>query len=127
ARYPGAHGFDVLCGPGNNGGDGYEVARLLFEGGNPVSLWTESPPRPGGDAARAAAACPVAPRPLDDFSPRPGRVVIDALYGAGLARALDGAAAKAARACRDAGATVVAVDLPSGLSGDGKDVRGEVF
>jgi hydroxyethylthiazole kinase-like uncharacterized protein yjeF len=127
ARYPGAEGFDVLCGPGNNGGDGYEVAGLLHETGNLVSLWVQGPPLPGGDAARAAASCPVAPRPLDGFSPRPGRVVIDALYGAGLTRALEGAAAAVAQACNDAGACVVAVDLPSGLSGESGRPCGVVF
>lgn len=118
ARFPQAEGFDVLCGPGNNGGDGYEVARLLAEAGTPVTLWTDAAPRPGSDAERAAALCPLGPRPLAAFAPAPGRVVVDALYGAGLARALDGAAADAAQACNAAGARVVAVDLPSGLSGD---------
>jgi hydroxyethylthiazole kinase-like uncharacterized protein yjeF len=127
ARYPGAEGFDVLCGPGTNGGDGYEVAGLLHETGNLVSLWVQGPPLPGGDAARAAASCPVAPRPLDGFSPRPGRVVIDALYGAGLTRALEGAAAAVAQACNDAGACVVAVDLPSGhVLEPGRGLCGEI-
>ena len=127
ARYPAASGFDVLCGPGNNGGDGYEVARLLAEAGNSVSVWTQGPPRPGSDAQRAASRCPVAPRPLDDFRPRAGRVVIDALYGAGLVRALDRVAADAARRCREAGAAVIAVDLPSGISGDSGRAAGEAF
>ena len=127
ARYPQAHGFDVLCGPGNNGGDGYEVARLLDETGLPVTIWREGLPRPGSDAERAAGRCPIAARPLADFAPRPGRVVIDALYGAGLARALDGAAARAAESCRAAGATVVAVDLPSGLSGESGTAAGPAF
>ncbi|MCO5159387.1 MAG: NAD(P)H-hydrate dehydratase [Aquamicrobium sp.] len=126
-RYPQAQGFDVLCGPGNNGGDGYEVARLLHEAGMPVAVWREGRPRPGSDAERAAGRCPVAPRPLDDFAPQPGGVVIDALYGAGLARALDGAAALAAERCRAAGAAVIAVDLPSGLSGESGRAVGAVF
>ena len=127
ARYPAASGFDVLCGPGNNGGDGYEVARLLHEAGLPVAIWAEGWPRPGSDAQRAAHSCPVAPQPLGGFRPQPGRVVIDALYGAGLARALDGAAADTARRCRTANATVVAVDLPSGVSGDSGSAAGEAF
>lgn len=127
ARYPGAEGFDVLCGPGNNGGDGYEVARLFHEAGLPVATWAQGAPRPGSDAERAARLCPVASRPLGDFTPRAGRLVIDALYGAGLARALDGAAARAAESCRAAGAPVVAVDLPSGLSGDTGAAAGAVF
>lgn len=127
ARYPGAQGFDVLCGPGNNGGDGYEVARLLAESGADVAVWREGSPRRGSDAEMAAQRCPVETRALEGFFPRPGRVVVDALYGAGLARALDGAAAVAAERCREAGARVVAVDLPSGLSGDSGRAAGPTF
>ena len=127
ARYPQARGFDVLCGPGNNGGDGYEVARLLHEAGMPVAIWSGGRPRPGSDAERAAGLSPLSADALDGFSPQPGRVVIDALYGAGLARGLDGAAAAAAERCREAGAQVVAVDLPSGLSGDSGRAAGSAF
>ena len=127
ARFADAHGFDVLGGPGNNGGDGYEVARLLHEAGMEVAVWREGVPRAGSDAEIAARRCPVEPRPLDGFSPRPQEVVIDALYGAGLTRPLDGAAARAARACRAIDARVVAVDLPSGLSGLSGRMTGEAF
>lgn len=127
SRCPEAQGFDVLCGPGNNGGDGYEVARLLAEAGMPVALWAHDAPRPGSDAERAARLCPLAPQPLAAFAPAPGRVVIDALYGAGLARALEGAAAGAAQACNAADARVIAVDLPSGLSGDSGKPLGAAF
>lgn len=126
-RYPGAAGFDVLCGPGNNGGDGYVVARRLREAGASVRLHADAAPRAGSDAALAARDCPVPVLPLDGFFPRPGAVVIDALYGAGLARALDGAAAGAARACREAKAAVVAVDLPSGICGESGRPLGEAF
>jgi hydroxyethylthiazole kinase-like uncharacterized protein yjeF len=118
-RFPGAAGVDVLCGPGNNGGDGYVVARLLGEAGVAVRIFAQGEPRDGSDAARAAGDCPIAPGPLEGFEPSAGTLVVDALYGAGLARALDGPALAAARRCRDAGATVVAVDLPSGVSGAG--------
>ncbi|MEO3385804.1 NAD(P)H-hydrate dehydratase [Mesorhizobium sp. CAU 1741] len=126
-RYPQATAFDVLCGPGNNGGDGYVVARLLHEWGSLVRVWTDGAPRAATDAALAAADCPVTVAPLADFVPSPGAVVVDALYGAGLTRALDGAALQAARACNAAGCTVVSVDLPSGVSGASGVSLGDAF
>ena len=127
SRCPEAQGFDVLCGPGNNGGDGYEVAKLLAEAGVEVAVWVDGTPRPGSDAERAAAACPLTPRPLGDFAPAADRVVVDALYGAGLARALDDTAAQAAEACRAAGARVAAIDLPSGVPGGSGRPPGACF
>lgn len=126
-HYPEAAGFDILCGPGNNGGDGYEVARLLHEAGFSVTLWRQASPRPGSAAERAAQLCPIKPRPLALFTPTTGRIVVDALYGTGLARRLEGGAAAAAQACNEADAQVVAVDLPSGLSGETGKPLGPVF
>jgi hydroxyethylthiazole kinase-like uncharacterized protein yjeF len=126
-RYADAARVHVLCGPGNNGGDGYVVARMLHESGAPVALWTSDEPRDGGDAAIAAGECPVAAQPLAGFEPAAGDVVIDALFGAGLARALEGDAAKAAERCARVGARVVAVDLPSGVSGETGRPPGAAF
>lgn len=126
-RFPGAPHCAVLAGPGNNGGDGYVVARLLHEAGMAVQLYAAGAPRAGSDAALAARDCPLEPLPLDDFHAEPGSVVIDALYGAGLTRGLEGAAARAAAACRAAGSTVVAVDLPSGVNGETGQVASFAF
>jgi hydroxyethylthiazole kinase-like uncharacterized protein yjeF len=126
-RYPLACAFDILCGPGNNGGDGYVVARLLAEAGFDVALYADGPPRSGSDAESAAACCQLTAHPLDRLLPDRDRLVVDALYGAGLARALSGPAEAAAKACRTAGATVVAIDLPSGLSGDSGCAPGSAF
>src|SRR5689334_2577745 len=82
-RYPQAARIDVLCGPGNNGGDGYVVAKLLREAGAAVCVWAGDPPRDGSDAVVAAAECPVPHRRLGDFAPQPGAIVVDALFGAG--------------------------------------------
>ncbi|MEW9808149.1 NAD(P)H-hydrate dehydratase [Mesorhizobium sp. ZMM04-5] len=123
-RFGGAEAADILCGPGNNGGDGYVVARLLHEAGVPVRVWSLGAPRQGSDAAIAAAECPVTPKPLSDFAPAPASVVVDALFGAGLSKALDGDAAAAIERCSRAGAPVVAVDLPSGVSGASGKVLG---
>jgi len=103
----------VLAGPGNNGGDGYVVARLLAQRGWPVSVAVLAAPRPGTDAAGAAARWR---GPMKPFTPQESAradLVIDAVFGAGLARNLDPAVAHTLHAAR----RLVAVDVPSGLDG----------
>lgn len=117
ARRPGAARIDVLCGPGNNGGDGYVVASELARNGLDVAVWASAEPRPGSDAEKATATCPVAAWPLADFRPSENSVVVDALYGAGLSKPVDGIDAAAIDHCNAAGVSVVAIDLPSGVSG----------
>lgn len=110
----------ALCGPGNNGGDGYVAARLLSQAGWPVSVAALAPPRAGTDAARAAALWH---GPMTAFAPdSAGRaeLVIDAVFGAGLSRELDGIAAATLRAAR----RVLAIDIPSGVDGATGEVRG---
>jgi hydroxyethylthiazole kinase-like uncharacterized protein yjeF len=126
-RYPAATGFDILCGPGNNGGDGYVIARLLAKAGVSVSVYADGAPRAGTDAERAAKDCPLTATPVGNFRPTEGTVVVDALYGAGLTRPLAGEAKAAAEACNEMGVTVVAVDLPSGLSGETGQPLGASF
>jgi ADP-dependent NAD(P)H-hydrate dehydratase / NAD(P)H-hydrate epimerase len=116
-RFPDAPGVAVLAGPGNNGGDGYVVAEHLRRAGLAVTLWRAEEPLPGTDAAIAAEECDVEPRPLQGFAPPAGWVIVDALFGAGLARPIDGIHAEALGKVEKAGAHVVAVDLPSGVSG----------
>ena len=123
---PGDGVIDVLCGPGNNGGDGYVAARFLWEAGLKVRIWAEAAPREGSDARQAAAECPVAAAPLSDYQadPDPDSIIIDALYGAGLSRPVEGVSAAAIAAAATSGAYVVAVDLPSGVSGATGEVLG---
>ena len=127
ARFPDAAGYDVLCGPGNNGGDGYVIARLLRERGLDAKVWRADAPRPGSDAARAAGECPVQAGPLNAFEARQGRVVIDALFGAGLARPVEDVYAAALEKASAARTSVVAVDLPSGVAGDSGAVLGSAI
>jgi ADP-dependent NAD(P)H-hydrate dehydratase / NAD(P)H-hydrate epimerase len=110
----------VLAGPGNNGGDGYVAARLLQQAGWPVAVAALAPPRAGSDAASAASQWrgPVAPFTAAEAA-RAG-LVIDAVFGAGLARDVDGVVADALRAAR----RVVAVDVPSGVDGATGAARG---
>ncbi len=110
----------VLCGPGNNGGDGYVAARLLQQEGWPVSVAVLAPPRDGSDAAAAARRWR---GPIVDFSPQEAaraEVVIDSVFGAGLSRDVDGLTAEALRSAR----RVVGVDVPSGVDGATGAVRG---
>jgi hydroxyethylthiazole kinase-like uncharacterized protein yjeF len=127
ARYPSAARVHVLAGPGNNGGDGYVVARLLNESGVAVSLWASSKPRIGSDAAVAAMECPLRAQALAGFDGRPGDLVVDALYGAGLSKPLGGVDAEAVEKVSALGLPVVAVDLPSGVSGMSGAVLGSAF
>lgn len=124
ARFPQAGRIAILCGPGNNGGDGYVIARLLSEDGLAVRLFALAAPKAGGDAARAARDCRISAEPLEAFDPTEFDLIVDALFGAGLAKPVTGAAAKAIDAAAASGVPVVAVDLPSGLSGDTGAVLG---
>ncbi len=103
----------VLAGPGNNGGDGYIAARLLAQEGWPVRVAALAPPRSGSDAAGAARLWfgPHVPFSAEEASR--ADVVVDAVFGAGLTRAVEGLVAETLKAAR----RVVAVDVPSGLDG----------
>ena len=109
----------VLCGPGNNGGDGFVAARLLDDAGWPVRLGLMGArDRLKGDAAAVAAqwSHPVEPLDLALLDGEP--LVVDALFGAGLARPLEGAARELAEASAGRDLPSVAVDIPSGIHGD---------
>jgi hydroxyethylthiazole kinase-like uncharacterized protein yjeF len=103
----------VLAGPGNNGGDGYIVARLLAQQGWPVRLAALAPPRPDSDAAGAARLWHGPNVPFTPDEVRRSDVVVDAVFGAGLTRPVDGLVAETLQAA----SRVVAVDVPSGLDG----------
>ncbi|NDV88176.1 NAD(P)H-hydrate dehydratase [Aurantimonas aggregata] len=119
ADFPDARRIAVLAGPGNNGGDAYVVAQLLREAGREVRLYgLVDPARLSGDAAAAASAWGVATLPLEAFDPTDAGLVIDGLFGAGLARPVEGIAAAAIDRLNAAATPVIAIDLPSGVSGE---------
>jgi len=132
-RYP-VGPVRVLCGPGNNGGDGFVAARHLAAAGWPVRLaLLGARDRLAGAADHHAALWegPVealtedsADMLLDGAGPDGAEVVIDALFGAGLSRPLAGAARRVVEALDPGRALVVAVDVPSGVSGDSGAVLG---
>ena len=115
----------VLCGPGNNGGDGFVVARVLADAGWPVivGLLGEQD-RLTGDAAGAAARWTGPVEPLSPALLEGAELVVDALFGAGLTRPLEGAARDVVDAINDRDLPCVAVDVPSGVSGDTGEVLG---
>jgi hydroxyethylthiazole kinase-like uncharacterized protein yjeF len=121
-RWPGAR-VAVLCGPGNNGGDGFVAARALKGLGHDVAVALAGKRDAlTGDAdtmaARWVQGCNGRVAPLSPAIFRKVDVVIDALFGAGLSRPLDGAVKDAVAALNSSGLPVVAVDVPSGLHGD---------
>ncbi|MBY0284480.1 MAG: NAD(P)H-hydrate dehydratase [Sphingomonas sp.] len=119
-----ASGSEILflCGPGNNGGDGYVAARILRREGLAVRVAASGEPRT--DIAAAARAGWDGPVEALDAEPAP--VLVDCLFGTGLTRALDpGLAAPFARFAR-AARLVMAVDVPSGLEADRAEPLGRV-
>ena len=127
----------VLCGPGNNGGDGFVVARTLLQAGHDVAVFLVGraadverrrahqprhprPPRPHHrrDRQRAGVGAPLLRRL------RPATSLVDALFGTGLSRPLTGLFETIVRDVNASDLPVVAIDLPSGLSGSTADVIG---
>lgn len=112
----------VLCGPGNNGGDGYVIARLLKEAGWNVRVLQLAPPNTP-DAQVMAARWDGPTEPLTS-EPARAELIVDALFGVGLSKPLDSRASAWARRR----IPVVAVDVPSGLCGDtGRPIGPDAF
>lgn len=120
--WPEARSLVVFCGPGNNGGDGYVVARLARALGMRVhAVALADPSRQAGDARRAFDDFAAAGGRCEDWHPhsvRLGEVIVDALFGTGLTRAVDGRAAEMLAAINDSGRPVLSLDVPSGLDAD---------
>lgn len=117
----------VLCGPGNNGGDGFVTARKLAEAGWPVRVAVlESRDHLTGEAAHQARRWAGAVEPLTPNALDGAELVVDAIFGAGLSRALAGPAAETLAAAASKRMPIVAIDVPSGLMGDTGEVLGAV-
>lgn len=125
----------VLCGPGNNGGDGFIAARCLAAAGYSVDVWLlKHPDSLRGDARLAFEQMDQSYRLLSDegepdeaFLQDLGHadVVIDALFGAGLDRDIKGTAAQVVEALNRSQASILAVDLPTGINGATGEVLGK--
>lgn len=113
----------ILCGPGNNGGDGYVVARLLREAGWQVRVAASGAPKT--KAARIAChRWKGSAESLSDALPAP--LLIDALFGTGLTRALDPAIAQPFNRLAALASHCAAIDVPSGIDTDDGSTYGEV-
>lgn len=126
-RYPSAQRIMVLCGGGNNGGDGYVIARLAAEAGLAVDLCSFSASaNVNGDAARAAqqALDCLTPVAFSTDRAQSAEVIVDALFGIGLDRLISGELAMWIKAVNQAARPVIAVDVPSGLSAQTGQVLG---
>ena len=115
----------ILCGPGNNGGDGFVVARLLDGQGWPVKLALLGEIGTlKGDAATNARRWKGTVEPLSLEALDGMDLVVDALFGAGLARPPEGVVAEVIEAINVRWLPCVAVDTPSGVHGDNGEVLG---
>jgi NAD(P)H-hydrate epimerase len=112
----------VLCGPGYNGGDGFVVARLLAEHGFDVLVAAGE--GHSGDAGQMASRWQGARAPLTYAALDRAGLIVDALFGAGLSRPLEGNMRAMVEAINRSPAPVVSVDVPSGVDGDSGKIQG---
>lgn len=127
-RWPRARRIGVVCGPGNNGGDGYVIARLAHEAGlQAQALALGERARLAGEALSACEAAQSAGVPIAAFTTDAldgVDVIVDAIFGTGLEREVQGEWREAIAAINAARAAVLAVDIPSGLHADAGYVLG---
>ncbi len=110
----------VLCGPGNNGGDGYVVAHILANEGWPVKVAVLKSPREGTDAYKAAQQWGGDTVPFNKQSVKDAELVIDAVFGSGLSKDLDDQLAIILKAAEH----IIAIDMPSGVDGKTGEIKG---
>ena len=121
-RRAAARGTVIVCGSGNNGGDGWGIARWLHQRAIPVRIWPLAEPRTDDAAIMAEAARRL--RIPEVGGLQGASLLVDAVFGTGLTRVVEGALAGALAAMDAHPAPVVAVDLPSGLHADRGSVLG---
>lgn len=115
----------IFCGPGNNGGDGFVIAQLLYEAGWSVNVVLMTPSDSFmGDAKFHLDRLSIPSFNCDDPEVWDCEVVVDALFGAGLSRPVGGEHARVIAAINELGKPVISVDIPSGIDGDTGEVRG---
>lgn len=123
-RFAGPMRALVLCGPGNNGGDGYVAARNLAQRGVDVRVAASSEPK--SQAAKWAREQWTGPVEALNEDPAPAPLVIDCLFGTGLKRAIDSAVSEQLLRLSEVAIATVACDLPSGIETDSGQSLGPV-
>ena len=114
----------VLCGPGNNGGDGYIAAEILRRAGWAVTVGAVESKTPSAEAREAARTWQGGTRPLGTDLLEQADLVVDALFGTGLVRPLTGEIAGFVARLDESKKPVLAVDLPSGVATDTGQILG---
>ena len=118
----------VLCGGGNNGGDGYATARLLFLQGFEVMLYALSNPAKDSLCEKERNICRnYRIKECDTLPESPTDVVIDGIFGTGLSRDLEASVAEVLKRVNEWNAFRVAIDMPSGVSADHGRILGTAF
>jgi len=115
----------VLCGPGNNGGDGFVAARYLMEAGWPVRLaLLGAVENLTGDAALHAGHWKGEIELFKADALDEAYLIIDAIFGSGLSRPVDGIAGDIIQSLKERKTPICAIDVPSGLDGATGLIRG---
>jgi len=115
----------VLCGPGNNGGDGFIIARHLKNHGFPVKVYIYvSENHYKGDALKALKKFKGKLKKIELFKLQKNALIVDALFGIGLKRNIKGALRKVFRQINKSKNPVVSVDIPSGVCSNTGEILG---
>ncbi len=135
-NYPEAESFAIFCGKGNNGGDGLAIARLLVGSNSKVSVYILEFGHKGTDdfQTNLARLHKIAGTDIhfiqhrENFHPfPPGQIIIDALFGSGLNRAVEGVTAELIEHINRSGHPVISIDIPSGLFTDRSSLSNPVI
>ncbi|MCM1259199.1 MAG: NAD(P)H-hydrate dehydratase [Roseburia sp.] len=126
-RFPKTESVLVICGPGNNGGDGFAIARLLFLTGYPVSVYLPmNMDKMTGETRFQYMSAKRYEIPIAETLGKYD-IIVDALFGIGLSRPLEGKLKDLIQWCNSQEAVRIAVDMPSGISADTGAILGEAF
>ncbi len=123
--------FIIFAGPGNNGGDGFAIARMLSANNRNVKVYHFTSPAPSKDCEVNRERWVQLRLPLIDVNSEEkipgqfgeGKVIIDAIFGTGQSRPMEGLYALACQAINNSGLPVISIDLPSGVNSDESSVH----